>query len=152
MARRASPARTRVLAANAPDEVSDLYQKIRSILDESRLQAARSINREMVRAYWLIGQAIVEQEQKGKQRADYGERLIESLAVKLTAEFGRDFNARSVWRMREFYLAFPILTAARSELSWTHYRLLMKVESAEARTFYETEAAAGNWSTRQLER
>lgn len=79
---------------NEPEEIGDLYQRIRAILDESRLQAARSVNSEMVRAYWLIGQAIVEHEQKGKRRADYGERLIESLAERLTAEFGRGFNAR----------------------------------------------------------
>ena len=152
MARRANHARPKALNANVLTEIGDLYRKIRTILDQSRLQAARSVNSEMVRAYWLIGQAIVEHEQQGRQRADYGEHLIESLAEKLTAEFGRGFNARSVWRIREFYLAFPILTALRSELSWTHYRQLMKVESAEARAFYEIEAAAGNWSTRQLER
>ncbi len=138
--------------AGDPEEVADLYQRVRTILDESRLRAAQNVNSEMVRAYWLIGQAIVEHEQKGKQRADYGARLIESLADKLTAEFGRGFNARGVWRMREFYLTFPILTALRTELSWTHYRLLMKVESAEACTFYEQEAAEQRWSTRELER
>ncbi|MFN7949500.1 MAG: PDDEXK nuclease domain-containing protein [Blastocatellia bacterium] len=129
-----------------------LYQRVREILEQSRLRVARSVNTEMVRAYWLIGQAIVEQEQKGKSRADYGERLIESLSERLTADFGRGFQSRTLWWMRDFYLKFPILNALRSELSWTHYRLLLKVENPQAREFYETESAAGNWSTRQLER
>ena len=92
----------------------------------------------------MIGQAIVEEEQRGKKRADYGERIIESLAEKLTKNYGRGFNARSLWRMRDFYLKFPILTAVRSELSWTHYRMLLQVEDSDARAFYESEAAAGN--------
>ena len=150
LTRRASHAPAR--RSGDPEEVADLYQRVRTILDESRLRAAHSVNSEMVRAYWLIGQAIVEHEQRGRQRADYGARLIESLADKLTAEFGRGFNARGVWRMREFYLTFPILSALRTELSWTHYRLLMKVEKTEARVFYEQEAAEERWSTRELER
>jgi len=106
----------------------------------------------MVRAYGLVGQAIVEHEQKGKERADYGERLIESLSERLTEEFSKGFQARNLWWMRDFYMKFPILNALRSELSWTHYRLLLKVEKPEARAFYEQEAAEQNWSTRELER
>lgn len=133
-------------------EVSNLYEKVRAILEEARARVVRTVNTEMVRAYWLIGQAIVEQEQKGRGRADYGERLIESLAERLIKEFGKGFQPRNLWWMRDFYLKFPILNAVRSELSWTHYRLLLRVENPQARAFYETEAAEGNWSTRQLER
>jgi predicted nuclease of restriction endonuclease-like (RecB) superfamily len=131
---------------------SSLYLKVVTILEEARALSRRAVNTAMVRAYWLVGEAIVEEEQRGKSRADYGARLVESLAVRLTEKFGKGFNARSLWRMRDFYLKFPILTAVRSELSWTHYRMLLQVENPDARAFYESEAAEGNWSTRQLER
>jgi hypothetical protein len=125
-----------------PVDVSGLYEEVRTILDEARHRAARSVNVEMVRAYWLIGQAIVEHEQQGKGRADYGERLIKSLSERLTDEVGRGFSKNNLWYMRQFYLTYPEkLHALRGELSWTHYRLLLKVESAEARAFYEQEAA-----------
>jgi predicted nuclease of restriction endonuclease-like (RecB) superfamily len=106
----------------------------------------------MVRAYWSVGQAIVEQEQKGRGRAGYGERLIESLAERLSEEFGRGFTATNLRYFRQFYLNFPIHHALRDELSWTHYRLLSRVENLDARLFYEREAAQQSWSTRELER
>jgi len=136
-----------------PVDVSELYEQVRTILNEARRRTARSVNVEMVRAYWLIGQAIVEHEQQGQERAGYGERLIESLAERLTAEFGKGFSKNNLWYMRQFYLAYPEkLHALRGELSWTHYRLLLKVGNPDARAFYEQEAADQNWSTRQLER
>jgi predicted nuclease of restriction endonuclease-like (RecB) superfamily len=131
-------------------EVSHLYEKVRSILEEARASTVRSVNTQMVRAYWLIGQAIVEQEQKGKGRADYGERLIESLSERLNKEFGRGFTATNLKYMRQFYQTFPIGHALRDELTWTHYRLLLRVGNPETLAFYEAEAAKGNWSTRQL--
>jgi predicted nuclease of restriction endonuclease-like (RecB) superfamily len=107
----------------------------------------------MVLAYWLVGQAIVENEQQGKDRAGYGELLIESLAERLKADGNHGFDKSNLWHMRKFYLSFPqILDAVRRELSWTHYRLLLKVDRPEARSFYEQEAAEQNWSTRELER
>lgn len=133
-------------------EAGNLYEKVRGILDAARVRVARSVNSEMVNAYWHIGQAIVEVEQKGKERADYGEGLIKSLAKRLTDEGLKGFQARNLWRMRDFYLKFPKVNALRSQLTWTHYRLLLKVERAEAREFYETEAIAASWSTRELER
>jgi len=133
-------------------EVSGLYEKVRAVLEEARARTIRTANTEMVRAYWLIGQAIVEQEQQGQECADYGERLIESLSERLAQEFGKGFQPRNLWWMRDFYLTFPNLNALRSELTWTHYRLLLRVENPDARACYETEAAEGNWSTRQLER
>lgn len=133
-------------------ENSRLFERVREILDSARSNVARSVNTEMVRAYWFIGQAIVEDEQQGEERAGYGEQLVESLAARLKAEGLKGFQARNLWRMRDFYLKFPKVNALRSELSWTHYRLLLKVESDAAREFYETETVAGNWSTRELER
>ena len=130
-----------------------LYSRVREILDEARGRVARSVNSEMVRAYWLVGQAVVEQEQKGQARADYGEKLIVSLAEKLKSEGVKGFGRNNLWYMRQFYLKFPEkLHALRGELSWTHYRLLLKVDSDAAREYYEQEAAAENWSTRELGR
>jgi len=131
---------------------NSVYQRIRAIIEESRGRALYAVNTEMVQAYWLIGREIVEEEQKGKERAKYGEELIEMLSKKLTSEFGPGFITRNLWYMRNFYLSFPKLNALRSELTWTHYRLLMKVENPQARGFYEIECAENHWSTRELER
>lgn len=152
MKEKKSHLRAKAEKPNLIGDFASLYAKVREILADARARSFRAVNAEMVRAYWLIGQAIVEQEQKGKRRANYGERIIESLSERLTAEFGKGFQPLILWRMRQFYLTFPILSALRTELSWTHYRLLLKVEKPEAREFYEREAAEANWSTRQLER
>ena len=125
----------------------------------------------MVQAYWQIGREIVEEEQRGKDRADYGTRLVRELAADLTREYGKGYNARSLWYMKDVYQAFPnlgprIVNAARSQsnpsqsnslhtdalLSWTHYRLLSRVAKPEAREFYAAECAKARWSTRELER
>lgn len=129
-----------------------LYAEVAEILATARSQAYRAVNLVMVQAYWNIGRVIVEQEQGGQTRADYGERLIDELSKRLTANFGSGFNRSNVFYMRQFYLAFPIVHALRGQLSWTHYRLLLKVESDAARKFYEAETINSNWSTRQLER
>ena len=106
----------------------------------------------MVLTYWEIGRLIVEEEQQGKERADYREFLIVSLAKRLQKEFGNDFAQQSLRNYRGFFKAFPIRSALRSELTWTHYRLIMRVENAKARAFYEAETVLSNWSTRALER
>ena len=93
----------------------------------------------MVACYWQIGRLIVDEEQLGKTRAAYGKGLIKELATRLLAEFGKGFGKSNLWNMRAFYLCFPKIDALRRELSWTHYRLLLRVEEPEARAFYETE-------------
>jgi hypothetical protein len=95
-------------------DFSELYNRVREILDEARKRVARSVNSEMAQAYWLVGQAIVEQEQKGQSRADYGEKLIISLAEKIKAEGFKGFQPRNLWRMCDFYLKFPKVNALRS--------------------------------------
>jgi predicted nuclease of restriction endonuclease-like (RecB) superfamily len=136
----------------APLGVEAVYGRIQSILAEARTAAWRAVNSAMVAAYWEIGRVIVEEEQRGKDRADYGRRLVEDFSIRLTAEFGKGFDRSNLWHMRSFYLSYPILDAVRRELSWTHYRSLLKVENPDARSFYENEAVNARWSTRELDR
>ena len=130
----------------------EALERIRTILAQARAQALQAVNSEMVRAYWKIGQVIVEEEQRGAERAEYGARLIQSLAERLSQEFGKGFNERNLRFMREFYQAFPNWNAVRSELSWTHYRIISRIDKPEARSFYLEEAIRSRWSTRELER
>ena len=132
--------------------IESTYQTIKEVLEQARAQSYRTVNFAMVQAYWNIGKIIVEEEQKGKTKADYGKQLIVELAKRLKADFGKGFDQSNLWHMRSFYLAFPILDAVRRELMWTHYRLLLRVERQDVRQFYLDECIAANWSTRQLER
>ncbi|KAF0145586.1 MAG: cytoplasmic protein [Nitrospirae bacterium] len=132
--------------------VASIYSRIREILETARSSAYRAVNFAMVQAYWHIGSVIVEEEQQGKKKADYGTKLINELSLKLSKDFGSGFSAQSLWNMRQFYLYFPILSAVRRELSWTHYKILLRVDKQNARDFYLEECAKSNWSTRQLER
>lgn len=129
----------------------DFYRQVSSILDAARKKAYAAVNFAMVEAYWEIGRSIVE-EQGGKERAEYGEALLQGLAGRLTADFGKGFDVRNLRFMRQFYLAFPIRNALRTELSWTHYRRLSRIPDSEARMWYMNECAEAHWSTRQLER
>ncbi|MHB8336756.1 MAG: PDDEXK nuclease domain-containing protein [Ignavibacteriaceae bacterium] len=192
-----------------------LYSDIKTILENARERSYRTVNFLMVEAYWNIGRLIVEEEQKGKRRADYGSYLINELSEKLTKDFGKGFDVSNIRHMRQFFLSFSIQDAVRlklkidensklhalrgesttskkairhsvrgesrtantntarseiaiqdavrrnsfdlqkylrPELSWTHYRLLLKLEKQEARFFYMNESANSNWSTRELER
>ena len=129
-----------------------LYESIRNVLAKARSTVYSVVNSEMVSAYWNIGRLIVEDEQKGKERASYGVKLLENLSLRLTKDFGAGFSSQSLWNMRQFYIYFPILSAVRRELSWTHYRLLLRVENKTARKFYLQECSQAHWSTRQLER
>lgn len=129
-----------------------IYQRVKEILTAGRSRAWQAVNVAMVSTYWEIGRIIVEEEQTGESRAEYGKRIIKSLAERLSAEFGKGFDHSNLWNMRAFYLAYQKIDAVRRELSWTHYRLLLRVEKPEARSFYETEAVNARWSTRELER
>lgn len=182
-----------------------LFDRVVSILEQARGQVVRAVNTNMVLAYWLIGREIVEEIQRGKGRAKYGEKVVESLSRRLTERYGKGFSVTNLWYFRQFYLAFadrcriphppggesagaliPHPSGVESEmadvenlsplgresaptqkdcpmgiesaegfsaqLSWSHYRALMRVESREARDFYEREAIAGGWDKRTLER
>ena len=178
--------------------INKTYKAVKEILEAARSTAYRAVNFAMVQAYWNIGRVIVEEELKGKSKAEYGEYLLKELSIRLTKDFGKGFTETNLRYMRLFYLSFEIMNAERSqslpdkihhalrdesvstqkgdavrhtsitsqkshalrdelpfvrqELSWTHYRLLLKVERPDVRKFYLDECIASNWSTRQLER
>lgn len=134
--------------ANLPN----LLGQLRGLIQSARQQALRVVDSLQVRTCWEIGRHIIEFEQQGANRAAYGARLIASLAESLTAEFGRGFDERNLRHMRSFFQGFPIWNAVRTELSWTHYRTLLRVEQEQARHWYMNETAEQNWSTRALER
>lgn len=169
-------------------QVSKIYKRIRQILDSARNNVARSVNTTQVIANWLVGREIVEEEQKGEQKADYGKRLLEELSVVLSREYGAGYSGTNLRWFRQLYVEYQsfmgdgichalrdrsldnssipgliqIHHAVRDEswkpgmlhpnLSWTHYRTLLKVDKPEARAFYEIEAIKNNWSARELER
>lgn len=133
-------------------EVEDLYAGIRNILANARQRAYSAVNFAMVESYWLIGQQIVEHEQHGEARADYGKGLLKELAAKLSVEFGKGFDESNLRYMRLFYRCFPIRDTLRHELTWSHYRRLISVENEQARIWYMNEAADSVWSTRQMDR
>ena len=135
-----------------PEGFAPLLGALRQLIADSRQQVLRAVDTVQVQAYWHIGRHIVEFEQGEAQRAAYGQRLLPQLGQALATEFGRGFDATNLRHMRGFYQAFPIRDALRRELSWTHYRLLLRVDSAEARHWYVQEVASQNWSTRALER
>lgn len=128
-----------------------LLDDIRIILIESRRKVYATANSAMVQAYWNVGRLIVEA-QGGAERAAYGDGLLKAISAQLTKEFGKGFTYSNLKNMRQFFMTFSNGYAVRSELSWTHYRLLMRVDNPKAREYYTREAAEGNWSTRQLER
>ena len=130
---------------------NELFKNVRSILAKARAVVYTAANTAMVEAYWNVGREIVEK-QGGASRAKYGEGLINAIAVRLSAEFGDGFTVPNLRNMRQFYLTFPKRYALRSELSWTHYRILMRIESTAARDYYFNECVASKWSTRILQR
>lgn len=127
------------------------YEEIKQIILDARYKVYQTANSAMVEAYWNIGKNIVEK-QGGEEKSEYGSGLIKELSKQMTKDFGKGFTSTNLKYMRQFYLAFPNGHALRDELSWTHYRSLMKVENKDARQFYLEESIKANWSTRQLER
>ncbi len=157
----------------ASESYRALVSNLVDLVERARVGAVRSVNAILTSTYWLIGQSIVEHEQSGAHRADYGEELVKLLARDLKSRLGRGFSKRNVWQMRQFYLAWPnpqtlsaqsdpgsimqTLSAQsgavpRFPLPWSHYVRLLSVSDPEARRFYEREAIQGGWSVRQLDR
>lgn len=131
---------------------AQLFAQISDIIEQSRLAVKQAVNTAMVQSYWHIGRLIVEFEQNGNARAEYGKAQLQNLSVQLPQTFGKGFDVSNLRRMRLFYLAFPKQDAVRLELSWTHYRALLRLENADARLWYMNEAISQNWSARALER
>ncbi len=140
------------MAENAPTPYRDIYSEIKKTLLLSRSQAYSAVNHAMVQAYWHIGRIIVEHEQNGSLRADYGKGVLQEVSERLQKEFGTGFSVRNLQQMKKFYVLFPNTNALRSQLTWTHYRALLRVEDDRARNWYMEESLRAGWSSRQLER
>jgi predicted nuclease of restriction endonuclease-like (RecB) superfamily len=139
-------------AISATGAAPSLYDAVRQLLLSARAQVRQTVNSLMVQTYWQIGRLIVEDEQGGEKRAAYGQRVLAELSVRLTSEFGGGFSTQSLWNYRHFYLTFPILSALRRELSWTHYKSLIRINNIQVRDWYAREAAEQGWSVRALDR
>ena len=137
-------------AISAPYQ--DIYSEIKEALLRSRSQAYSAVNFAMVQAYWHIGRIIVEHEQNGSLRADYGKGVLQEVSERLQQEFGTGFSVRNLQQMKKFYTMFQNTNALRSQLTWTHYRALLRVENEAARDWYMEECIRAGWSSRQLER
>lgn len=129
-----------------------LLSDIRQLITKARAQVKQTVNTAMVQTYWHIGRLIVEDEQQGQTRAEYGKAQIKQLSEQLTKEFGKGFSGRNLRNMRAFYLAFPNRQTLSAKLSWSHFNKLITIESASARQWYMQEAEQQNWSVRALER
>lgn len=134
------------------NSLTGFVNEIRSIINTARSNAARSVDFCRVQMYWAIGQRIVEKEQQGKERADYGSYLIRNLAREIEPEFGSGFGVRQLEMCRQFYRVYPIANALRSQLNWSQYRMLIQIPDADKREYYELEAVNEGWTGRQLER
>jgi len=129
-----------------------LFQDIADVIRQAHQQVRQAVNTAMVQCYWKVGHLIVEHEQQGQQRAAYGKQQLQQLSKQLTLEFGKGFDVRNLRNMRSFYIAYPNRNAVRTELSWTHYRTLLRVEDTKARAWYQQEAIEQSWSARALDR
>ena len=130
-------------------------QEIKEILSQARQKTYQAINSAMVEAYWSIGKRIVQEEQNGKEKATYGEAILKTLSKALTAEFGKGFAYANLYNMRQFYVTYKedaIFYTLCRKLTWSHNRLIMRVDNIEARNYYLTEASQQQWSVRTLER
>ena len=132
----------------------DIYQEIHELLHKARQNIISNVNYTMTKTYFLIGKRIVEEEQDGNKRAEYGKNLIKTLSKKLTKEFGKGFSETNLEQMRKFFKVYGISQTLSEEfrLSWSHYLILMRMEDINARNFYEIEAFENNWSLRELKR
>ena len=167
---------------------SDFITDLTSLIEQGRKAAVQYVNTALIATYWLMGRSIVEYEQRGKERAGYGEKLLRKISADLTTRFGKGFTERNLEHMRQFYLTYREISntvcakliertgekshpvrasllpishtpsgifeklSQKFPLSWSHYRLLMRLEEPFKREFYEVECIRGNWSVRQLDR
>ena len=130
---------------------NNIFDNVKELVISSTNRVYTTINTEMLNLYWNIGKAIMEIQQ-GNERASYGETVLEKLSHKLTAEFGKGFSKRNLERMRKFYIYFPIATTLSSQLNWSQYLELLKVDEESKREFYMKETINSRWSVRELQR
>jgi len=130
----------------------NLYKEIAHIINATRNSIRSSVNSAMVVAYWNIGKLIVEDELEGATRAAYGKQVLKTLSIQLSNDFGKGFDITNLRKMKQFYTLFQKQDSLSLELSWTHYRHLLRVEDPKAREWYMNECSKENWSTRALER
>ena len=137
-----------------PYKSNDLYNKIACLLEEARRKVASAVNIAMVYTYFEIGRIIVEDEQNGNSRAEYGKEVLKSLSERLTRKFGKGFSVTNLKQMRDFYQSYSIRQTLSDQfyLSWSHYLFLMRIDNNAERDFYEKEAENSNWSLRELKR
>ena len=128
----------------------NILLQIQAIIANAQEQAIRSVDTQRVLMYWQIGKVIFEEEQQGKDRAEYGEFLIKSIANALEPQYGTGFSYRQLNSFRQFYRTFPIVNALRSQFSWTHYRTLIRIDNQDKKDFYIAETEKNNWTARQL--
>lgn len=133
-------------------EKNELVQSVKKIIITSRQHVYRMANSALLESYWQIGKLIIEDEQKGQDKAVYGETTLKNLSKELTLEFGKGFDYTNLTNMRKFYQAFPIRDALRHELSWTHYRLLSRLDTEQKKAYYLSESIASDWNSRELQR
>ena len=143
------------MMSNVPDP-NNLLTRITDLIDLARKQVVTTVNLVMVHTYFEIGRVIVEDEQQGNARAEYGKATLKELSQKLTTRFGRGFSVENLDRMRFFYKTYTLSNSSTAStkftLSWSHYLILMRIDRPDERSFYEIESAAGSWSLRELQR
>lgn len=145
-----------------PSLNNNLYKKIADLLSAAKQNVVRTVNQTMVYTYYEIGRMIVEDEQQGKERAEYGKQVLKELSKRLSADFGRGFSVQNLENMRKFFVLYSaeqksqslirISEKNNSALSWTHYLVLIRIENKDERSFYEIESLNNNWSVRELKR
>lgn len=133
---------------------SEFFERVTDLLKTARNSVVKSVNQTMVQTYFEIGRIIIEEEQGGSERAEYGKHIIKELSGRLTKEFGKGFSHRNLEQMRQFYLVYSKTQTVSAEfnLSWSHYLKLMRIGNEEERKFYEIETTTNNWSLRELQR
>ena len=136
------------------DVRKNIYEEIKNLLASARENIVSNVNSTMTKTYFLIGKRIVEEEQNGNERAEYGEELIKNLSLRLSKEFGKGFSKTNLKQMKSFYLAYGKgqTVSDQFKLSWSHYLILMRIENINERNFYEIESIENNWSLRELRR
>ena len=133
-------------------DIQNLYNEVKEIIASARQGAVRSVDFSRVQMYWNIGKRILETEQGGKDRAEYGSYLLKNLAKRLEPEYGSGFSVRQLEMCRQFYRTYPIANTVCSQLNWSQYKLLISIQDEQKREYYQLEAVNNAWTKRELER